>query len=117
MRVGRCGVYSGLGGAVNAAPDTPVAPESVLDKPAQYLKGVGPKRAELLARLGLVTVGDLANHLPRAWEDRSETPPGRGVPAEAPLVLRGRVKDSFQRRAGPHLTLLVARVAVLGHGE
>jgi RecG-like helicase len=90
---------------------------SVLEKPAQYLKGVGPKRAELLGRLGVVTVGDLVHHLPRAWEDRSETPPGRGVPADAPLVLRGRVMDSLQRRAGPHLVLTVARVAVPGHGE
>ncbi|MDE2292648.1 MAG: hypothetical protein KGL53_11250, partial [Elusimicrobia bacterium] len=92
-------------------------PASPLEKPAQFLKGVGPKRAELLARLGIATVGDLVGHLPRAWEDRSPTPPGHGVPADAPLVLRGRVKDSFQRRAGPHLMLLAARVVVPEHGE
>ncbi|MBI3300071.1 MAG: ATP-dependent DNA helicase RecG [Elusimicrobia bacterium] len=90
---------------------------SVLGKPAQYLTGVGPKRAELLARLELHTVGDLVNHLPRSWEDRAPTPPGRGVPADAPLVLRGRVVDSFERRAGPHLLLMVARMAVPEHGE
>lgn len=92
-------------------------PESLLDKPAQFVRGVGPKRAELLSRLGLETVGDLILHLPRRWEDRSATPPGRGVPEGAPLVLRGRVLDSFERRAGPHLLLIVARMAVPEHGE
>ena len=96
--------------------DSP-AGDSPLAKPAQFLKGVGPKRAQLLERLGLRTVGDLVSHLPRAWEDRSATPPGRGVPADAALVLRGRVKDSFERRAGPHLLLTVARVSVPEHGE
>ena len=94
-----------------------MAEPTLLEKPAQYIKGVGPKRAQLLERLGLETVGDLVGHLPRAWEDRSPTPPGRGVPPDAPLVLRGRVVDSFTRRAGPHLMLMVARMAVPDHGE
>ncbi|MDI6709174.1 MAG: ATP-dependent DNA helicase RecG [Bacillota bacterium] len=38
--------------------------------PVQYLKGVGPRRAELLARLGIASVGDLLYHLPRRYEDR-----------------------------------------------
>lgn len=38
--------------------------------PVQYLRGVGPRRAELLARLGITSVGDLLYHLPRRYEDR-----------------------------------------------
>ncbi|NQT22571.1 MAG: ATP-dependent DNA helicase RecG, partial [Candidatus Omnitrophica bacterium] len=38
---------------------------------ARYLKGVGPKRAELLKRLGINTVEDLLYYLPRRYEDRS----------------------------------------------
>jgi ATP-dependent DNA helicase RecG len=44
---------------------------SALDKPAQYLKGVGPKRARLLERLGVHTARDLLYHVPRRYEDAS----------------------------------------------
>ncbi|MGH7872174.1 MAG: ATP-dependent DNA helicase RecG [Candidatus Binatia bacterium] len=38
--------------------------------PLQYLKGVGPKRAEQLKSLGIKTVEDLLYHLPFRYEDR-----------------------------------------------
>ncbi len=41
-----------------------------LDRPIQYLKGVGPRRAQTLARLGISTVEDLLFLLPREYEDR-----------------------------------------------
>jgi len=41
-----------------------------LDRPIQYVKGVGPKRAKTLARLGVSTVEDLLFLLPRDYEDR-----------------------------------------------
>ncbi|MCC6794606.1 MAG: ATP-dependent DNA helicase RecG [Candidatus Hydrogenedentes bacterium] len=41
-----------------------------LADPISALPGVGEKRAEALAALGLQTVGDLLFHLPRAYEDR-----------------------------------------------
>jgi ATP-dependent DNA helicase RecG len=44
---------------------------NVLDRPAQYLKGVGPKRAEALSRLGIFTARDLLYHTPRRYEDAS----------------------------------------------
>jgi ATP-dependent DNA helicase RecG len=43
-----------------------------LATPIQYLKGVGPKRADQLASLGLKTVEDLLYHLPFRYEDRRE---------------------------------------------
>ena len=41
----------------------------------RYLKGVGPKVAEKLARLGLTTQRDLLFHLPLRYEDRTEISP------------------------------------------
>ena len=38
----------------------------------QYLKGVGEKRAQLLRKLGVQTVGDLLHFYPRAYEDWSQ---------------------------------------------
>ncbi len=43
----------------------------MLDRPAQYLKGVGPRRAEQLHRLGIRTARDLLYHVPRRYEDAS----------------------------------------------
>lgn len=42
-----------------------------LSSPVQYIKGVGPRRAGLLARLGINTIRDALFHLPVRYEDRS----------------------------------------------
>lgn len=52
----------------------PVAAEG-LRTPVQFLKGVGPERAELLARLGLRTAADVLFHFPRAYQDMSALRP------------------------------------------
>jgi ATP-dependent DNA helicase RecG len=61
---------------------------ALLAAPAQFLKGVGPKRAEMLARLRLETIEDLLYHLPFRYEDRrSLTPIAQLVPGgEATVV-------------------------------
>ena len=38
-----------------------------LSMPVQFLKGVGPARAETFAQLGVETVGDLLEYFPRDW--------------------------------------------------
>ncbi len=44
---------------------------SDLDKSIQYIKGVGPKRAQSLGRRGIHTVKDLLYCFPRTYQDRS----------------------------------------------
>src|SRR5437764_8014773 len=46
-----------------------------LDVPVNYLKGVGPVRAESLRRLGIVTARDLLFHIPHRYEDASTIDP------------------------------------------
>lgn len=41
-----------------------------LQKPIQYVKGVGPKIAKLLGKKGILTVEDALYFLPRCYEDR-----------------------------------------------
>jgi len=41
--------------------------EITLSTPVQYLKGVGPARANAFAQLGVETVGDLLEYFPRDW--------------------------------------------------
>ncbi|HEV8586082.1 MAG TPA: ATP-dependent DNA helicase RecG [Methylomirabilota bacterium] len=50
-----------------------------LATPLQYVKGVGPQRAKLLAKKGLVTVGDALFHLPLRHEDRTRFTPLRAI--------------------------------------
>ncbi len=45
------------------------APRLTLDTPVTYLKGVGPARAAMLARLGITAAGDLLRHVPHRYED------------------------------------------------
>ena len=49
--------------------------DDILQTPVRYLKGVGPKRAEILSRLGLNTVEDMLWYFPRRYEDRSQFKP------------------------------------------
>ncbi|HEX2095374.1 MAG TPA: ATP-dependent DNA helicase RecG [Longimicrobiaceae bacterium] len=44
---------------------------SGLDRPVQFLKGVGPRRAGLLQKMGLLTARDVLFHIPRRYEDAS----------------------------------------------
>ena len=59
----------------------------------QFLKGVGPKRAELFGHLGIETLEDLLYYFPRKWEDRRL--PARREPSPlldpSPLI-RGKIK-------------------------
>jgi len=42
-----------------------------LDTSVQYLKGIGPKRAEALNKLGINTIEDFIYYFPRRYEDRT----------------------------------------------
>ena len=57
----------------------------------QYLKGVGEKRAALLRRLDIRTVGDLLAHVPRAYEDWQTVYSIKDAPLGAPCCVRAVV--------------------------
>jgi ATP-dependent DNA helicase RecG len=43
--------------------------------PLAAIPGIGPQRAEILARLGLLTHDDLLHYVPRRYEDRRHVKP------------------------------------------
>lgn len=49
----------------------PTGGRARLDTPINFLKGIGPARAEILRKLGIITAGDLLWHVPRRYEDAS----------------------------------------------
>jgi ATP-dependent DNA helicase RecG len=75
---------------------------SLLDKPVQFLKGVGPRRAEALGRLGLATARDVLHHVPRRYDDASTvTPIARlEVGMDVTIVGRVRTRGVIPTRAG-----------------
>ena len=75
---------------------------SQLDRPVQFLKGVGPKRADAFARLGIVTARDLLYHVPRRYDDASTVQPiGRlETGMDATAVGRVRSKGVIPTRKG-----------------
>ncbi|MDD5429027.1 MAG: ATP-dependent DNA helicase RecG [Candidatus Omnitrophica bacterium] len=44
---------------------------NILKTPVRYFKGVGPKKGELLSKLGIGTAEDMLYYLPSRYEDRS----------------------------------------------
>ncbi len=62
------------------------------DKKAQYLKGVGPRRAKQISGLGITTVSDLLYYLPRRYEDRREISSIRDARSGAIYTIKGRIK-------------------------
>ncbi len=79
------------GGARRDRRGSGIAPPVTLMTPVTYLKGVGPRRAELLAKLGITTAGDLLMHVPRRYEDATTVlPVARAQPGHDVTVL-GRV--------------------------
>ncbi|WP_143611734.1 MULTISPECIES: ATP-dependent DNA helicase RecG [unclassified Thermosipho (in: thermotogales)] len=60
-----------------------------LEMSAKYLKGVGPKRAEKLKKLGINTVEDLINYFPRDYEDRRKVIPLSIIKEDEKIVTTG----------------------------
>jgi ATP-dependent DNA helicase RecG len=84
---------------------------SSLDRPAQFLKGVGPRRSELLARLGLLTARDVLYHVPRRYEDASTVQPIGTLEPGMDATVVGRVvsKGVLPTRKGLRIFQAVVR--------
>jgi ATP-dependent DNA helicase RecG len=75
---------------------------SQLDKPIQFLKGVGPRRSEAFGRMGIPTARDLLYHVPRRYDDASSVQPvgTLDVGMDATAVGRVRSKGIVPTRSG-----------------
>lgn len=107
-----------------------------LDTSLQYVKGVGPQRAEHFAALGIRTVADLLNHLPFRYEDSLGEVPIVELEPDTNATIRGTITEIrarfpglrvvvhdgtgectlrwFQRRAGGHGLNVGATVIATG---
>ncbi len=78
----------------------------MLDSGVQYLKGVGPRRAALMNKLGIRSVRDLLFHHPRRYLDRTLTKPVSGLHHGETVTVFGRVADTSLARTRRGLTIL-----------
>ncbi len=62
--------------------------------PVASLKGVGPKMAEKLAKIAVLTVQDVLFHVPSRYQDRSRVTPLAGIQLGVESVFEGEVKDT-----------------------
>jgi ATP-dependent DNA helicase RecG len=77
-----------------------------LDTPVQWVKGVGPRAAEALEKLGIRTVEDLLFHFPHRYEDRREFRPLGSIQQGEEVLTRGRVLGAqLDRSARRGMTL------------
>jgi ATP-dependent DNA helicase RecG len=72
-----------------------------MEQAVATLRGVGPRIAERLTRLGVVTIGDLLCLLPIRYEDRTQVRPIGSIAAGEKVLVRGAVELAeavFRRR-------------------
>lgn len=67
-------------------------PDLKLDSPLQYIKGVGPRKAEVLSDHGLTTVRDLLFYFPRQYLDRTSVTPIAEARIDQSVTVIGEIK-------------------------
>ncbi|MFA5275903.1 MAG: ATP-dependent DNA helicase RecG [Candidatus Omnitrophota bacterium] len=66
--------------------------------PLRYLKGIGPKRAEIFSTLGINTVEDLLYYFPRRYEDRRNLSTIAALKAGETYTIKAQVMLEKERR-------------------
>ncbi len=83
------------------------------EQSVRYLKGVGPKVAEKLLKLGILTQRDVLFHLPLRYEDRTTVTAIGALQAGAKSLIQVEVMQAATsfRRQGRSRRVLVAKLA------
>lgn len=98
-----------------SARNTPAAPgagsgSTTLATDVRYVKGVGERIANLLRKLDIITVGDLLQHYPSRYEDRTRFARVASLQDGQNAVLRLRITEIESRRTSRR-NMTITRVA------
>lgn len=82
-----------------------------LNKEIQFVKGIGPKRAEKLHKLNIFTLKDLIYYFPRQYEDRSIIKKISQLENEDKVSIKGIITkiDTYSPRKGMKITRIDLR--------
>jgi ATP-dependent DNA helicase RecG len=64
-----------------------------VEMPVQFLKGIGPRRSEMLAAHGVRIIGDLIDYVPFRYEDRTRFRSIQSLREEEWVLIRGEVRS------------------------
>ncbi len=81
------------------------------DVPIRYIKGVGPRKAPLFEKLGVVGVSDLLYYLPRRYEDRSRIVGLKDLEVGQFQTVIGQVRKTSLFTAGTGTRILEVTIA------
>jgi ATP-dependent DNA helicase RecG len=90
----------------SAQPATAAPPPKGLHTPVQFLKGVGPARAELLQKLDLETIANVLFYFPRDYQDLTDLRSIADLEEDKLISVRGVVEETELRNTGPGRSLL-----------
>ncbi|MGE5576005.1 MAG: ATP-dependent DNA helicase RecG [Syntrophothermus sp.] len=82
----------------------------------EKVKGIGAARARQLERLGIRSVDDLLNHLPRRYQDMRQIVPLAQVKLHDTVTVRGQIIAVQERRAQYRQNLILTK-AILSDGS
>ena len=82
-----------------------------LNKEIQFVKGIGPKRAEKLQKLNIFTLKDLIYYFPRQYEDRSVVKKISQLENEDKVSIKGIIVkiDTYSPKKGMKITRMDIR--------
>ncbi len=92
-------------------PERPAVEQPDLDSPVAVVRGIGPKRSERLARLGVHTLRDLLYFLPRRYDDYSHLLPINRLELGQEMTIIGTVKKAYTRKTRRGGTIFKAVLA------
>ena len=84
--------------------------DSILNQDIKYLQGVGPRRKDILHKeLGIVSYGDLIEHYPYKYVDRSKIYRIDELTSDMPFVqVKGHILSFEQTTSGYRKTIVTA---------
>lgn len=88
--------------------------DDILQNSVQYLKGVGPQKAQLLASMGIYTWNDLLGHIPRDYQDWGNIKKIKDIVPGEVTTIQGQIIDvrEYKPRGGSRGVRHILKVAL-----
>ncbi|MDR0820024.1 MAG: ATP-dependent DNA helicase RecG [Endomicrobium sp.] len=81
-----------------------------LDSKIQYLRGIGPGRSQIFAKLGIITVGDMLTFFPVWYQDRTKIISIRDACEQPQSCIFGKIGKTYNRQLSRGLCLLYIEI-------